>query len=81
MDRQNHGRHIPRHDRRGNQIGSQDLDDYYEVGVERENERCVALVEEWARPDVIRLHAGELTAQEMRTAVALMRSLAVAMRS
>ena len=43
-------------------------------------ERMVAKVEQWAKPSVIRLAAGEMTAQEMRTVQAVVRGIAADLR-
>ncbi len=40
-----------------------------------EKDRCLEAVKPWLRPDHIRLHAGEMTAQEMRSAVAVARGI------
>lgn len=45
-----------------------------------ERERAAKVAEEWLRADELRLHMGELTAQEVRTAQALQRRIAAAIR-
>lgn len=47
-------------------------DGYYFMGKDSERERCVAIIKEWRRADSLRLHAGELTAQEVRTVQAIL---------
>lgn len=44
-------------------------------------ERCASIADEWSKPDVLRLAAGEMTTQEMRTAQAVARGIAAAIRS
>ena len=41
-----------------------------------ERERCLRVVEKWLKPDHIRLHAGEMDAQEMRSVIAVVRAIA-----
>jgi hypothetical protein len=37
--------------------------------------RCVTIVEKWTRRDFRSLHAGEMTAQEHRTVVAILKAI------
>lgn len=52
--------------------GRRILDGLYEaVGLSR----AYGVLDTWLDPDHIRLHAGELTAQEMRTVLAVLRAV------
>lgn len=42
--------------------------------------RILSIIEEWTKPQTIRLRAGEMTAQEMRTVQAVMRGLLEAVK-
>lgn len=42
--------------------------------------RCATIADEWSKPDVLRLAAGEMTTQEMRTAQAVARGIGAAIR-
>ena len=44
-------------------------------------ERCAAMVDSWSKPSVVRLAAGEMTAQELRTAQAVAKGIAAGIRS
>lgn len=46
-----------------------------------EKERCLNAIAPWRSPDHIRLHAGEMTAQEMRSCVALARAIFAAVQT
>jgi hypothetical protein len=45
-----------------------------------ERERAGAIAAEWAKPQTMKLHAGEMTAGEVRTTSAVLRGLAAAIR-
>lgn len=51
------------------------------AAIRRERERCAKMADAWERPDALRLAAGEMTAQEMRTARAVAKGIAAAIRS
>lgn len=55
-------------------------DEYDQDICHRAFERAAKKAEEWTRADHIRLHAGEMTAQEMRTAQAVARGIAASIR-
>lgn len=40
-------------------------------------DRVEQILNKWTRPDHIRLHAGEMTVQELRTVVAVVKAIAV----
>jgi hypothetical protein len=46
-----------------------------------EREACAKIADDWTRPDNIRLHAGELSRQEMRTVVAIVTAIAASIRA
>lgn len=46
-----------------------------------ERERCTAICAPWMRRDHLSLHAGEVTAQEFRTVVAVVKSIKVQIAS
>lgn len=46
-----------------------------------ERERCAKFADAWDSPSALRLAAGEMTAQEMRTARAVARGIASAIRT
>ena len=45
-----------------------------------ERERCAKIGEKWSGADHIRLHAGEMTAQELRSVRAVVRSIVAELR-
>ena len=44
-------------------------------------ERAAQIAQHWTRPDTLRLHAGEMTAQELRTVVAVLNGVIAAIRA
>ena len=50
------------------------------IGIESERARCAEIAEEWQNASFARLHAGEMTAQEMRTVKAVCSAIARAIR-
>lgn len=45
-----------------------------------ERVKCAELAESWSKPSVVKLAAGEMTAQELRTAQAVARGIAAVIR-
>lgn len=41
---------------------------------------CVGLAEKWLKPSHVRLHAGEMSAQEMRTVLAVVGAIILTMK-
>ena len=50
-------------------------------GTKQERERCATIAQHWTHPDTLRLHAGEMTAQELRTVVAVLNGVIAAIRA
>ena len=44
-------------------------------------DRAAKIAQHWTHPDTLRLHAGEMTAQELRTVVAVLNVVIAAIRS
>ena len=42
----------------------------------QERRRCLRVAKRWTDPEHIKLHCGEMTAQELRTAVAVAKAIA-----
>ena len=53
---------------------------YAVICAQAAREQAATIAESWAEPSTLRLHAGEMTAQEMRTAQAVARGIAAAIR-
>ena len=54
---------------------------YGQACAQAAREQAATIAESWAEPSTLRLHAGEMTAQEMRTAQAVARGIAAALAS
>ncbi len=52
-----------------------DGDGYYHLGRDDERHHCRSIIQQWTSADHIRLHAGELAAQEMRTVKAVVNAI------
>lgn len=46
-----------------------------DIGVSVELANTLCIIDRWQDPDYIRLHAGEMTAQEMRSVLAVLRAV------
>ena len=44
-------------------------------------DRAAKIAQHWTHPDTLRLHAGEMTAQELRTVVAVLNGVTAAIRA
>lgn len=55
-------------------------DFHQDIGMERTLGRALGVIDLWLDPDHIRLHAGEMTAQEMRTVLAVLRAIRAEVR-
>lgn len=51
------------------------------AAVEREREECALIADDWRKPSVALMRAGEMTAQELRTVTAVATAIASSIRS
>lgn len=57
------------------------LRDAAPIIIAAEREACAAYADQWSKPQVVKLAAGEMTAQELRTAQAVAKGIAAAIRA
>ena len=56
--------------------GPSPLERVYNAATKGERDRCLRVVEQWLKPAHVRLHAGEMSAQEMRSVLAVVSAIA-----